>query len=107
MKKHSNIFTGVIFMSVAITACRKPYKPEVIAAPNSYLVVEGLIYSGADSTNIKLNRTVKLSGASTVNQQKGASLSVEIDLNESIHLIENPKGIYVYPGLNLSTSHQF
>src|SRR3569833_338808 len=107
MKKHSNIFTGVIFMSVAITACRKPYNPEVIAAPNSYLVVEGLINSGADSTIIKLNRTVQLSGASTVNPEKGAAVSVESELNESIQLIEKPNGIYVYPGLNLSTSHQY
>lgn len=107
MKKHSNIFTGVIFMSVAITACRKPYKPEVVAEPNSYLVVEGLINSGADSTIIKLNRTVRLSGTSTVNPEKGAAVSVESELNESIQLIEKPNGVYVYPGLNLSTSHQY
>lgn len=94
-------------MSVAITACRKPYRPEVIAAPNSYLVVEGLINSGADSTIIKLNRTVQLSGTSTVNPEKGAAVSVESELNESIQLIEKPNGVYVYPGLNLNTSHQY
>ncbi|MES2110276.1 MAG: DUF4249 domain-containing protein, partial [Bacteroidota bacterium] len=81
--------------------------PEVVATPHGYLVVEGLINSGADSTIIKLNRTVQLSGKSTVNPELGAKVSIENDLNESIMLIENPNGVYVYPGLNLSTSHKY
>ena len=107
MKRCGNIITLVLLISAANTACRKPYMPEVVATPHGYLVVEGLINSGADSTIIKLNRTVQLSGKSTVNPELGAKVSIENDLNESIMLIENPNGVYVYPGLNLSTSHKY
>lgn len=42
-------------------SCRKPYDPPSVSATNSYLVVEGVINAGTDSTFIKLSRTVKIS----------------------------------------------
>ena len=43
------------------TGCRKPYLPPVIATNSNYLVVEGVIDPGRDSTTIRLSRTVALS----------------------------------------------
>ncbi len=56
----------------ALLCCKKPYDPPAIKSNGSYLVVEGVINSGADSTTIKLSRTV---GLSTANASKpGAAL---------------------------------
>ena len=90
-----------------IVGCKKPYYPNVIAAPNSYLVVEGLINSSSDSTIIKLNRTVKLSEETNIKPELNAKLNVEGDDNSSYTLAEKANGVYVYPGLKLSTAHKY
>jgi len=58
MRKEKYILILVI---IAMIGCKKIYAPPVISSDNSYLVVEGVINSGADSTFIKLSRTVQLS----------------------------------------------
>jgi hypothetical protein len=96
-----------ILALIVIVGCKKPYYPDVIAAPNSYLVVEGVINSGADSTIIKLNRTVKLSNSTAVNPVTDASVTVEGDDNSSRPLATTGKGIYFFPGLNLDVTHKY
>jgi len=97
-----------LLFALALTAgCKKPYYPEVIAAPNSYLVVEGMINSGSDSTIIKLNHTVKLSGATNINPELKAVLTVEGDDSSNYPLVEKPNGVYIFPGLNLNAAHKY
>jgi len=92
---------------MVMVGCKKPYYPNVIAAPNSYLVVEGMINSGADSTIIKLSRTVKLSGVTNVNPEVKAVLTVEGDDNSNYPLVEKTNGVYIFPGLNLGAAHKY
>jgi hypothetical protein len=87
--------------------CKKPYNPPAIAAPNSYLVVEGVINSGSDSTTIKLSKTVNLSGDTTSNAVTGATVTVEGDQNAIYVLQEASPGNYVSAGLNLDNAHQY
>jgi hypothetical protein len=88
-------------------SCRKPYDPPVVSATNSYLVVEGVINAGSDSTFIKLSRTVKVSDKVVANPETGAMLTVESDQNTSYTLTEKSKGNYASPGLNLDNSHKY
>ncbi len=98
----------IVFIAfTALVSCRKPYMPPAVTASNNYLVVEGVINSGADSTIIKLNRTVKLSNGNTVNPELSAIVTVESDANTSYALTETPNGTYVSPGLNLSATHKY
>ena len=96
-----------VFTLIIAVGCKKPYNPDVIAAPNSYLVVEGMINSGSDSTIIKLNRTVKLSEGTNINPELKAILTIEGDDNTTYALIEKPNGVYIFPGLNLSAVHKY
>ena len=87
--------------------CKKPYNPPAIALAGSYLVVEGVINSGPDSTFIKLSKTVKLSNANVINPVLGAAVAVQSDQNIIYPLTEAAKGYYVSPGLNLNSSHNY
>lgn len=87
--------------------CKKPYNPPPVAGDGSYLVVEGVINSGADSTIIKLSRTVNISSKITTNPVSGATLTVESDQNAIYPLTEITAGKYGAPGLNLDASHQY
>src|SRR5260221_3634204 len=105
MKKPYKAYYLIIF---ALLCCRKPYNPPAIASPGSYLVVEGVIDSGNDSTFIKLSKTVNLNGKSTVNPVLGASVAVESDQNNSVPLLDvNGNGNYSSAPLNLPATQKY
>ena len=80
----------IIIAMIAVAAgCKKPYNPPAIAAPASYLVVEGVINNGTDATVIKLSRTIPLSSKTKPQPELGAEVSVENERNESIILSDN------------------
>ena len=87
--------------------CKKPYDPPVITSNTTYLVVEGTINPGADSTIITLSHTVNLSSKITLSPVTGATLAVVNDQNTSYPLYETGNGNYVSAGLNLDNSHQY
>jgi len=97
----------IVAVTVLMAACRKPYNPPAVASPGSYLVVEGVINSGADSTTIKLSRTVKLSSQITNNPVTGAVVAVQSDKSISYPLTQTVPGTYTCAGLNLNSSHQY
>jgi hypothetical protein len=104
---HSGYIYVVLVSGMLAAGCRKPYDPPVVSASNSYLVVEGVINAGPDSTFIKLSRTVKLSDKVVANPETGAVLTVEGDQNTSYPLTEISKGNYASQGLNLDNSHKY
>jgi len=69
--------------------------------------VEGVINSGADSTFIKLSRTVNLSSTVTINPVLHAVLAVESDQNVIYPLTETSNGYYACGGLNLDNSRKY
>src|SRR5437588_711012 len=98
MRRLANI-SIIILM---IYSCKKSYTPPVISSNNSYLVVEGLINSGADSTFIKLTRTVKLSSKAAPAPELNAVITVESDQNNTYQLEEAGNGLYQSAPLNLN-----
>ncbi|MFC0519027.1 DUF4249 domain-containing protein [Mucilaginibacter angelicae] len=88
-------------------SCRKSFTPAVISAPNNYLVVEGLINTGDDSTFIKLSRTVKLNDKVTVSPEKQAQVVIESDNGSTYPLAEIAAGTYTTSPLHLQASHKY
>ena len=103
MRRYSYLVCIVIWMA----GCRKPYNPPAIKAPASYLVVEGAINNGADSTVIKLSRTVNLLSNVVTNPVVGAMLTVEGDDNSVYPLTETARGHYMSPGINLDGTRKY
>jgi hypothetical protein len=96
-----------LFILVSVMmSCRKPYNPPAITAPGSYLVVEGVINAGSDSTIIKLSRTVNLSSGTTNNPETGAIITVQSNTS-SYALTETSKGSYSVAGLNLDATKTY
>ncbi len=102
--KRNYILLALIFPALA---CKKPYNPPVIKSAYSYLVVQGVINSGADSTIINLSRTVNVSSNTTFNPELNATVTLESDKNNTWQLTETQNGNYVTVGLNLDTTRQY
>jgi hypothetical protein len=99
------IFT--FLLAIAFASCRKPYNPPPVKSTSGYLVVEGVINVGADSTTIKLSRTVNLSNNNVVNPETGAAVTVESNQGATYSLAEISPGHYAVPALNLSVANQY
>src|SRR3569832_333262 len=88
-------------------SCKKPFEPVAISSGNSFLVVEGVINSGPDSTYFRLSRTIKLSAKDTVKAEKNAIVMVEGDNNTAYPLSEIANGIYAAPPLGLTSTAKY
>ena len=97
----------LLLIIISFVNCKKPYNPPVITTPNNYLVIEGEINSGADSTFIKLSRTVNISSKISSKPELSAIVTVEGDQNTSYSLIETGNGNYACAGLNLDATHKY
>src|ERR1700742_2694568 len=106
MLKPRYVFYLLLFI---LLCCKKPYSPPASSTPNSYLVVEGIINSGNDSTVIILSKTVQLTSKTIYNPVLGATVTVEGEQNGVYYLIDNTNsGHYrsLY-SLNLSPSQKY
>jgi hypothetical protein len=100
---------GVIAGLGIMLSCKKPYTPPVITnnINTTYLVVEGVINTGNDSTFIKLSRTTVLGSAFITNPETGAKLVVEGDNNKTYPLKELGRGSYACAPLNVGNTAKY
>jgi len=90
-------------LTLIIMSCKKPYYPPHITPVTGFLVVEGVINAGNDSTRFELSRTVNLD-SSTVAPVINAVVTIEGSNNISYPLTDNAAGIYTSAPLNLNQS---
>ena len=86
---------GFIIVGVATTcSCKRNYAPLVVTTNHNYLVVEGVISAGGDSTIIKLSRTIQISAANKHKYEIGAKVTVNDDQGTTYPLNEVDSGRY-------------
>jgi len=107
MRTLRNIRFWTIIALSEIVGCKKPYAPTITASNVSYLVVDGVINSGQDSTIIKLSHTVNISGNVNASPELNATVTVEDDQNATHPLSDAGQGKYVSAALNLDTTHKY
>lgn len=91
---------------IAFYGCQKKVNLKATTTNLNILVVEGLI-NIADSTKIKLSRTVVIGNKNTANPEGGAIVSIENAQATVATLTEIKKGTYVTPVLNLDKTKQY
>ena len=96
-----------LWMLTALAACVQSYIPPAIHANNNYLVVDGFLNSGPDSTVITLSRAQNLSASNVFVPELHAQVSVLSGNLISIPITEQGNGIYWSSGLNLNYNQQY
>ena len=110
MKRLTAISIITSFSMLAITVvygCKKPYAPKIVSGKTNYLVVEGVINTGNDSTIFKLSRTVSLATQVDSTFEPEAQVTVENDQNTSYPIPEIGHGKYAAPALGLDATHKY
>jgi uncharacterized protein DUF4249 len=96
----------ILFITLSV-ACKEAYVPPVISSNKRFLVVEGFINNGADSTYFHLTRSYKLDDSASLQPELHAVLNVEGKDNSSYPLVELGNGYYASPGLALNNAIQY
>jgi hypothetical protein len=104
-KINAHLFYIALFLT--IMSCKKPYYPSIASSAKSYLVVEGIINRGNDSTFIRLSRTIKLADGIGTNAEKGAVVTVDADGGISYSLTEIAPGTYAAGPLSLDNTKKY
>jgi len=100
------IMLGVIATCLGL-GCTKPYTPAIIAGSNNYLVVEGNINTGTDSTIITLSRTVNISSSANSLPELNATIAIQDNQNQSYSLHSTGNGRYVSTLLTLDPTREY
>jgi hypothetical protein len=90
-----------------VIGCTKPYNPKVISNAGNYLVVEGIINTGGDSTKILLSRTVALNSNLTSTPELGATVTIQDSQNQSYSLSTTGNGIFTSSALTLNNTLKY
>ncbi|HTQ28536.1 MAG TPA: DUF4249 domain-containing protein [Puia sp.] len=96
----------VIIGIFVYSSCRDPYNPPAIQSPPAYLVVDGYLNAGPDSTVITLSRTRNLDSTSTI-PELHALVTVIGDDSVTHTLYEQGNGVYVSPQLGLNSAEKY
>ncbi|MGI4883702.1 MAG: DUF4249 domain-containing protein [Janthinobacterium lividum] len=90
----------------ALGGCVEPYAPDVVAAPASYLVVDGFI-NGNGPTTVLLTRTAQLAATAAAPVEKGAKVFIADDAGGRYALTEKASGTYQSDSLVLSATRRY
>lgn len=96
------------FFVLTLFCCKKPFDLPASSTSSSYIVVEGVINQGNDSTIIKISKTVKLSSKTTLNPLLGANVTVEGSGSGFWNLFDfSNNGNYAAEALNLPPNQKY
>jgi Domain of unknown function (DUF4249) len=86
--------TLIFILIVFSAACKEAYNPPLISTNHAFLVVEGFINNGPDSTVFTLSHTYKLNDSVQAAPEEAATVAVEGDDNSIYPLGEMGSGNY-------------
>jgi hypothetical protein len=99
----------VLTFSVLLYACKEKYLPEIKDVNPNYMVIDGFIDTGGDSTIFKLSRTFKLESKAVTSPERGAIVVVEAEGAASYTLPELSlkPGVYAIPSLSQDQTKKY
>ena len=101
------IFFVISFLTITLSDCKKVYNPPSVQNNPFFLVVDGTIISGNDSTNITLSRTKSLTDSAPAIKESGAKVFVSGESGVTYPFIELGNGQYATNQLLLNSTEQY
>lgn len=100
--------TGVVsIILVLIYGCIEPFSPPEVNSPDSYLVVDGFLNAGNDTSRIQLSYTKNTNDQSAIMFETGAEISVAAENGETYAFTETKGGTYILPPVNLNNAAKY
>ncbi|HMH32360.1 MAG TPA: DUF4249 domain-containing protein [Puia sp.] len=96
-----------VMLVVYMFACKQPYTPPTGREDNSFLVINGFLNAGSDSTMITLSRSRSLADTTISHPELHAQVAVLGAFGEQYNFTEMANGRYSNPGLNMNVNETY
>jgi len=91
-----NLFKFSFFaLLLVLDSCIEPFSPPEVNSPDTYLVVDGFLNVGQDTSKIELRRTQNTSETANPVIEKGAKITAEGEAGEIYAFTEKSNGLYI------------
>ena len=97
-------FCALFFM---LNGCVEPFSPPEVNSDEGYLVVDGFLNMGADTSTVVLSRTQSASVKTSVTMEPGAKINVEEESGVTFSFTEKGNGSYFLPPVALNMSGKY
>jgi hypothetical protein len=104
--KHIRLGQSIV-VALFMYNCKEQYLPPVLRTNKNFLVVEGVIITGGDSTVIKLSRTANVADTILPQPEPGATVTVVAQDGTMYPLADRGDGSYFSAGFNLDASKKY
>lgn len=95
------------YIIILLASCKDVYNPHIKNVNYNYLVVEGNIVAGNDSTFIRLSRTIPVADSSTVQPELNATVIAEGDGGDTYQLQNTNDGVYFSAPLKINPNENY
>jgi len=103
-----NLFKFSFFLLLfCVNSCIEPFSPPEVNSDEKYLVIDGFLNAGGDTSKIELRRTQNTNDGSSMTLETGAKISVEAEAGTIYSFTEKGKGLYILPPVQVTTSGKY
>ena len=90
-----------------VNSCIEPFSPPEVNSDEKYLVIDGFLNAGGDTSKIELRRTQNTNDGSSMTVETGAKISVEAESGTTYSFTEKGKGVYILPPAQVNTTGKY
>ncbi|MND34222.1 hypothetical protein D3C80_248320 [compost metagenome] len=98
---------GLGFLLFCLTLCTEPYTPPEIQGKHNYLVVDGFVNSGTDSSFITLSRSKNIGDERLIEYENTAQMQLEGETGSIHQFVLLKNGVYALPVLVLNANTNY
>ncbi|MCF2495167.1 DUF4249 domain-containing protein [Dyadobacter sp. CY22] len=107
-KMHWGYQSAVFLASIlVIYGCIEPFSPPEVTNTESFLVVDGFLNVGSDTSRIALRNTQNTNDDTRPVVEGGARISVDAESGEKYEFEEKGQGVYLLPPVNFNMTTKY
>ncbi|MEO6284838.1 MAG: DUF4249 domain-containing protein [Dyadobacter sp.] len=107
MKGRGRLYFLLIVSILVINGCIEPFSPPEVNNVETYLVVDGFLNVGGDSSSIMLRHTQNTNDGKQPVVETGATIWAEAEKGEKYQFTETAMGVYKLPKLSFNTEVKY
>jgi hypothetical protein len=102
-------FLVIVFLAslFIVIGCVEPFSPPEVNSDEGYLVIDGFLNAGSDTSNIELSHTQNTNAEVPVQTEPGAKVTVEGENGEIYTFTEKGNGSYYLPPYSFNRTQKY
>lgn len=110
MIRKKKIYKSIVLvctLSALVFSCIEPFSPPEVNSPVQFLVVDGFLNVGSDTSRVELRYTQNTNDQSAYISESGAKVSVASENGETYDFTEAGNGAYFLPPANMNSDVKY